>query len=711
MSDLQNQLDKERQLNAEKLENLEQQMKDISVNADMSFLIERRLSLLEKEIQQLQAEVLFSKTVTEEVQLGSPEEKAMPLIFDIIDNNSVTFSTHAKIMIESEVKRLFSNFTKRIEEYVQEQIVLYNKVISLLPTRTHVFPRSESTTESSTNSNTDELPYKLSTLGVKKLEKATSNFDLYLNISDVHTQQQNLSISEYVTSDEYGFNITYDNSNFSYSALNNLTTTEMYDKVLPANNSDTILIKDFFETNDTFDETYPESKNTSKNSDSSLDNDISSSATSRISVKSEIDPVPKIAELNERETDKNWKDNMIRDQFHKQAESEERFKEEIKSMLYSPLAEMMNLMEKQKISLEQKLKLQSEQSEQINKEFATTIKELDISVSAINLHLESLSKGFQDSSEKLDKIKHIESLVNEIMKNITAEPVAISTSEMEEQSKKLKKLERLIGIYQQSLEHYRNETKYEYRGIKDSLEKETTALRTLSKTLQNNITISLNSEISRQNNTFVNKLQEISEQIRIQEDNLILMQLDLGKVEKLIHKKTSRWSDRDLDKLQEEINQVASKYRDFRRKYEQLEQAQEDLTRDLNSTATEVYSLKMEIKLSSDQWLPFNFDFDSSRTECFGDQYVRRTKYSKIGLVGVILCSPTRYKIFLSTSLHGTFLNIGDGDGRGEDHCEFVGSKNGTEVKLSPFKASFGVVQGELIVCSSLEIIVFFLMN
>lgn len=34
-----------------------------------------------------------------------------------------------------------------------------------------------------------------------------------------------------------------------------------------------------------------------------------------------------------------------------------------------------------------------------------------------------------------------------------------------------------------------------------------------------------------------------------------------------------------------------------------------------------------------------------------------------------------RYQIFLGGNLTDKFLNIGDGDGNGEDHCELVGGK------------------------------------
>ncbi|XP_077996953.1 uncharacterized protein LOC144450235 [Glandiceps talaboti] len=77
--------------------------------------------------------------------------------------------------------------------------------------------------------------------------------------------------------------------------------------------------------------------------------------------------------------------------------------------------------------------------------------------------------------------------------------------------------------------------------------------------------------------------------------------------------------------------------------------------------------------VSETRWTPMTFQYDSSYIDCYGDQYVKQTPYEKGKYVGVVLCSPTRYKIFLSNSLTGEFLNIGDGGGHGQDHCEFVG--------------------------------------
>ncbi|XP_044297896.1 target of Nesh-SH3 isoform X4 [Varanus komodoensis] len=70
-------------------------------------------------------------------------------------------------------------------------------------------------------------------------------------------------------------------------------------------------------------------------------------------------------------------------------------------------------------------------------------------------------------------------------------------------------------------------------------------------------------------------------------------------------------------------------------------------------------------------WTEIKFNSDTY-SECKGKQYVKRTWYKKF--VGVQVCNSLRYKIYLSDSLTGTFYNIGDQRGHGEDHCQFVDS-------------------------------------
>jgi hypothetical protein len=71
-------------------------------------------------------------------------------------------------------------------------------------------------------------------------------------------------------------------------------------------------------------------------------------------------------------------------------------------------------------------------------------------------------------------------------------------------------------------------------------------------------------------------------------------------------------------------------------------------------------------------WKKLAFTYDRAQTACAGgERFVRKSeRYRK--WVGVELCSATRYKIFLGESVEGTFHEIGDFAGHGQDHCELV---------------------------------------
>ncbi|KAM3935454.1 target of Nesh-SH3 isoform 6-T6 [Leptodactylus fuscus] len=96
-------------------------------------------------------------------------------------------------------------------------------------------------------------------------------------------------------------------------------------------------------------------------------------------------------------------------------------------------------------------------------------------------------------------------------------------------------------------------------------------------------------------------------------------------------------------------------------------------------------------------WTEIKFKSDSY-SECKGKQYVKRTWYKKF--VGIQLCNSLRYKIYLSDTLSGTFYNIGDQSGFGEDHCQFVDSflegRTGQQIQpneLEPKKGFYRAVR------------------
>lgn len=730
MSDLQTQLDKQRLLNSDKITRLEQQVKDVSVNMDTRF-------------QQLHSEV-SSRLATGKTKPGVLDDKTVSLMFNTVDGNPVTLSNVAKSMIESEVNALHDALTKRLESYVREQMLLNNKVLHMLQKRTEVTERRGQATSSPeqpfsettrVKPNHDEADPKVEVSPVQSekpiltkkdddhIHKHTDNhtdenideqadlvfyndtnefFNLNASHDNVNDSEENVTVTrETVNINDEDFNVTQE---LNGTAVEDIIYTEGRRSMNETawNSSTIVSIGDLFRNNDSFvGDTSAINTTLDIHSATPVDNDISRGATSRINSQPVVATDRSDRENahsdkhdnNGSERNHHWTEDMVRDQ-QKQPDSVDKIKDEITAFLLHPLAEVMSTIEKQKISLEEKIKLQDEKCEQRNKDVSIQVKELNGNFQAVTLQIESLSKGFQDSFSKLDKIKSLETQLYEVKKNITSEPLTVSAIEVEEQSKKLKKLERLVGVYQQSLDRYRNESKQEYREVRDSLEKEANAMKVLVKTLHNDITTTLSSEISRQNNTIMNRIQEITDLFRQHDENLILLQLDMGNAEKALSNMASR-SDRDMEKIQQELNQLAARQRDFRKKLEHLDQSQGSLAHDLNTTVNEVASLKMDVKLSLDEWIPYKFEFDPSRTECFGDQYVKRTKYSKARFVGVVLCTSKRYKIFLSTSLQGKFLNIGDSNGMGHDHCEFVGGTSSSLVTLSEHKSTYEAIQGK----------------
>ncbi|XP_056016473.1 fibronectin type III domain-containing protein 1-like [Ostrea edulis] len=85
-------------------------------------------------------------------------------------------------------------------------------------------------------------------------------------------------------------------------------------------------------------------------------------------------------------------------------------------------------------------------------------------------------------------------------------------------------------------------------------------------------------------------------------------------------------------------------------------------------------------------WYAYNVTLDDSfNGRSGGTTLVRRTALTSAPYLAVVLCSSTRYKLFLAANLTTTFLNIGDGNGSGEDHCELVGGSESTAVTAGDY--------------------------
>jgi hypothetical protein len=72
-----------------------------------------------------------------------------------------------------------------------------------------------------------------------------------------------------------------------------------------------------------------------------------------------------------------------------------------------------------------------------------------------------------------------------------------------------------------------------------------------------------------------------------------------------------------------------------------------------------------------DPWSAYTFTDVNKLGTCTGARYVAYNRRYNLW-VGVRLCNSNRYKIYLSATKTGTYYEIADGAGGGEDHCEFV---------------------------------------
>ncbi|XP_064632439.1 uncharacterized protein LOC135490828 isoform X2 [Lineus longissimus] len=76
---------------------------------------------------------------------------------------------------------------------------------------------------------------------------------------------------------------------------------------------------------------------------------------------------------------------------------------------------------------------------------------------------------------------------------------------------------------------------------------------------------------------------------------------------------------------------------------------------------------------TEDCWLEYDFTAPSTWNDCAGGtKYVKKNHYSVGKFLGVELCTPTKYKLFLSDDFNSEYSHIGDRSGHGGDHCEMM---------------------------------------
>ncbi|XP_046335491.2 cytospin-A-like [Haliotis rufescens] len=369
-------------------------------------------------------------------------------------------------------------------------------------------------------------------------------------------------------------------------------------------------------------------------------------------------------------------------------ELEELLRSEINNLLQSRMEEVISLMRKQSLKLVTAVDQQGKDIDKIEEGQEEKMKRMQDRVDGIKLELSSISQAVQEFYAKMEKMQSLQVIVEEIKKNMSSMSASQNqdmVSRVDEHGKKLRTLDRLRGIFQQSLQHYRNESKMAYTDMQHKLAGlEVNLARELSSELYSNITSQFNWQFDRFNNTLKSKSNSMETAVRNLEDNSVLLQMDIKNLERRHKSKTGKLEE-DYGNLKNRVERVQNQNRKLIESVSNMKSDQRTLQTRLNSSSSTLASLEIEFRLSvTDTWVEYDFEYDTSRTACFGKQYIRKTRYKNGRLAGVVLCTNNRYKILLANCVTEKFLNVGDISGFGEDHCEFVGTTKSSIIRLSP---------------------------
>nr|KAG5694177.1 hypothetical protein BaRGS_016023 [Batillaria attramentaria] len=723
--ELQEQLQKERDSHTHRVDELQSRLARAESHEDELF--QKRIQALEEEVRKLRtttmlppssgAKTTLSYSLNEKsstagvVMTGRTKEEEDKAVLNLV-----------KTVVHSEVKKLFDNYTQYVGRYVRDQALAFNQIISMVPRNDQSFPPPDPSKWMSSRAGGDDTR---TSSGTTPPAPPDSDLALLNELEGIRNKINSTGkrladhvekVLQNVTA--AAADLTTPPANVALS-LEAAAVTSSSDDVEPDGSLLDVNDTASGDANDTTSDhnitlsftdvggsrTDPAEGVTPKNVHVAEGGvvsakDASKTAQSRMSHNTGGSDMTKIeSDSQDKEGSANgaaeaggnqstWEENMVHDQSHAQW-VQVMLRTEIQSILQQQVDEVLSLVSKHSAMVDSRLEDQEKRFSQLEERLAADVKHLDQLVNSLKLELTSVSQGVQTLYQRTEKTSELEDTVAELKKNISMEGNSrLLATLLDEQGKKVRKLERLTEIYQQSLEHYRNETKLEYRDLKERLTKESGVVKSLNQALYTNITSEVKQANLQLNTTMKKQIEEVKQRVQVMEDNSLLLQIDLSSFERQLKSKSSK-SERDISRLTDDVNDLKQKTRNLQRTLSKTESDQEHLSHVVNSTSTEVQNLKMEVKLNVlDDWLPYNFDYMKSRTDCFGEQFVRKSGFKTGRLVGVVLCSHNRYKIFLGQSLTDTFKNIGDDSGMGEDHCEFVNASQRSAVKVSPFRTS-----------------------
>ncbi|XP_076450681.1 uncharacterized protein LOC143286784 [Babylonia areolata] len=732
VQELQEQLTKERQFHRHRLDELNERLAQSEAHSPPERLLEKRIQGLEEELRKIRTTVASSSKPTQPPGLGEkPLGRGMGLGMVPLgrsrEEEEKAITILVKTVVHSEVKKLFDNYTHYVGRYVRDQAMAYNQIMKMVPRPDHSFhtnnlpPKWSSSKPSGNDVEQESTPQpadsdmvllnelegirsRLNTTGKRLAEHVHS----VLNSVNVSTaapptqSPQDSGVADTTASPLPGPAAAGQNDHDSSPLdINDTSSGDANDTATDHNITLTFthLANDTDHGADNNQHVLSGADSDSEPSSSGGNKDTAS-AKSRMSYNADVNKLPEPREEGAGGGGdggrpgvvpgnlSGWRDSMVHDQSAGEW-IQELLRTEVQSLLQQQVDEVVNLVRKHTSMVDSKLHDQEVKFGQLEQRLAADIKHLSQVVSGLKLEMSSVSQGLQTLYSRADRAEQLEDTVMEMKKNMSQEGGSrLLATLIDEQGKKVRKMERLTDIYKQSLEHYRNETKLEYRDVKERLGKEVTLLRALHADLFHNVTqhadqlaLQLNASANRQ----VDKMEQ---RVQVMEDNSLLQQIDLSSFERQLKSKTSK-AERDLNRLSEDVGELKHKTRNLQKNFNNVMTGQNQLSKTMEQTTTKMQHLQIEVKLNVlDDWVPYDFDYMKTRTDCFGDQYIRKSGFKTGRLVGVVLCTKNRYKIFLGQSLVDTFKNIGDDSGMGEDHCQFVNARSMSRVKVSPFRTS-----------------------
>lgn len=714
--ELQQQLQKERDSHSQRVEELQARLaRTVSQEDEM---LQRRIQALEEAVRKLGTTSSSSPSLSNSLDEKSTGGHGRVPSGRTKEEEKILMNL-VKTVVHSEVKKLFDNYTQYVGRYVRDQALAFNQIINMVPRSDQSLPPPDASKwiHSSKPDAVGEEAFTATTLlptdkdhvlleeleGIRKSINSTGKQladhveKVFKNVTGVTLDSTSPSpqASRVTVSLGTATGVTED-ADSSLLDVNDTSSGDANDK-----SSEQNITLSFTEVGDggigSEDDVSSSDVKVSAGDVGTSDStkDASDTVQSRMShntkVESGADGIPSTKdkkEVGEGGNQSAWEQNMVHDQ------SQARWvqmmlRQEIQSILQQQAEEVLSLVSKHTARVDSRLQEQERRVTQIEQRLAADIKHLDQLVGSLKLELTSVSQGVQTLYQRTDKAEELQDTVIELKKNMSMEGNnRLMATLLDEQGKKVRKLERLTEIYKQSLEHYRNETKLEYRDLKERLSKESSVVKSLNQALYANISSEVKQANLALNTTLKKQVDDVRQRVQVMEDNSLLLQIDLSSFERQLKAKSSK-SERDIDSLKEDVRDLKQKARNLQKTLSSTESGQEHLFQVVNSTTKEVQSLQTEVKLNVlGDWLPYNFEYRKTRTDCFGEQFIRKSSYKKGRLVGVVLCTNKRYKIFLGQSLTDVFLNIGDDTGLGEDHCEFVNAPERAQHKVSPFRTS-----------------------